>query len=75
MGSKTNNWFKNMPVYLVILQVAKKILQFALRGPKLPALFEACNRGPGTKEISLEWCFILSNYLLKLNCLIIFLHG
>ena len=35
---------------LVFLQVAKNNLQFALHGPKLSALLEACNRGPGTKE-------------------------
>ena len=31
-----------MPVYLVFLQVAKKNLQLALRGPNLPASLEAC---------------------------------
>ena len=42
------------PVYLGFLQVAKKNLQFALHGPKLSAMLEACNRGTGTKEIFLS---------------------
>jgi hypothetical protein len=41
----------NMPVYLGFLQVAKKSLQLALRGPNLPTSLEACKLrqgGPGT---------------------------
>jgi hypothetical protein len=42
--------FKLMLVYLVFLQVAKKNLQLALRGPNLPALLEACKLRQGTRH-------------------------
>jgi hypothetical protein len=38
-----------MPVYLVFLQVAKKNLQLALRGPNLPASLANCDKGQGTE--------------------------
>ena len=44
---------KSRPVNLVFLQVAKRNCIFALPGPNLSALREACNRGPDTKEVSL----------------------
>jgi hypothetical protein len=53
----------NMPVYLGFLQVAKKSLQLALRGPNLPTSLEACKLrqgGPGTEEI-------LSKFILYQN--------
>ena len=50
-----------MPVYLVFLQVAKKNLQFAT--------------GDRHQTNSFELCFILSKYLLKLNCLKIFIYA
>jgi hypothetical protein len=37
-----------MPLFLVFLQVAKKNLQLALRGPNLPASLEACKLRQGT---------------------------
>jgi hypothetical protein len=41
---------RHMPVYLVFLQVAKKNLQLALCGPKLPASLEACKLRQGTRH-------------------------
>ena len=40
--------FSSMPVYLVFLQVAKKNLQLARRGPNLPTSLEACKLRQGT---------------------------
>ena len=44
------NLRSSMPVYLVFLQVAKKNLQLALRGPNLPASLEACKLRQGTRH-------------------------
>ena len=64
-----------MPEYLVFLQVAKKNLHFAMHSANLSALLEACNRGWGSKEVSVQLCLILEKYLLKLNFLKIFVYG
>ena len=54
-----------MPVYLVFAG-SQKNLQFALRGPNLLALFEACDRGPGTKDIFLSCVSYCQNICLNL---------
>jgi hypothetical protein len=73
--------FKLMLVYLVFLQVAKKNLQLALRGPNLPASLEACKLRQGTRHWRnfFELCFILyQNWvpanLLKPNCSRLFIY-
>ena len=53
----------------------KKFAVWTLQGPNLFALLEACNRGQNKPKKLLELYFILSKYLLKFNCLKIFIYG
>jgi hypothetical protein len=53
-----------MPVYLVFLQVAKKKL--ALRGPNLPASFQACKLRQG-RHLRILFMF----HIVKIECQLI----